>query len=234
LKTKAHPLEQLIVQNVVTSHAEDIVFALFHAERDTATFSPMTSFTGFYPVLDLLTTNGYIAAGQGNLEITGVFAAPIDENDSTAYDKLVEFIYSSHPLLRSSIGGTPQLICAQTVLKNARDAYRNKVKMFAIPTMTQVLEALREDAFCPALEIATDEALGTGSKLILQKVGNMDIGFDTSKAAQFMQVRNIYEDPNEIQFWLESMYGTRVRDVHKKIFKTNEQVNTRIDLSGDY
>jgi hypothetical protein len=234
LKSKVHPQEQLILMAMVKSHAEDVVFAMFHAERDNAVLTPMTSMTGFYPALDLLVTAGHIAAGNGNLKTTGAFAAPVDENDTDAYDNLVEFIGGANPLLKSSIGGIPQLLIAQSAMVNARDAYRNKVKAFQIPTMSQVIDALKEDAFCPALVVDTDESLGSGSKVILQKVGNMDLGFNTSKSEQFVQVRNIDRDPNVVQYWLEAAYGVRIREVHKKSFQTNEQVNTRIDLSGDY
>lgn len=233
LKTKKHPLEQMIVRDEVISHAEDVVFAAFFAERDDDVFSPATAFTGFYPLLGALVTGGLIDAGLGNLGTTGAFAMPVD-GDSDAYDNLVEFIGSAHPMLRSSQGGVPQLLLTQTVLTAVRAAYRNKVNQFQMPTMAQVLEAIREDAFAPGLLFSTHEALGTGSQLVLQKVGNMDMGFNTNKSNQFVQVRNIFEDPNEVQFWIEAAYGTRVRDVHQKVFKTNEQQNTGLDLSGDY
>ena len=106
--------------------------------------------------------------------------------------------------------------------------------MFDYPSMEQVLQSVRDDAFCPGLLFSTHEALGTGSKLVLQKVGNMDIGFNTGRSNQFMQVRNIFEDPNEVQFWIEAAYGVRIRDVHQKVFRTNEQVNTGLNLAGDY
>jgi len=234
LKTKVHPQEQIILNSIVKSHSEDVAFAMFHAERDNAVLTPMTSMTGFFPALDLLVSAGHIAAGQGNLATTGAFAAPVDANDSDAYDNLVEFIATSNPILKSTIGGIPQLLITLSALKNVRDAYRNKVKAFSMPKLSEVIEALREDSFCPALVVDTDEALGSGSKVILQKVGNMDLGFNTSKSEQFVQVRNIDRDPNVVQFWLEAAYGVRIRDVHKKLFRTNEQTNTRIDLSGDY
>lgn len=233
LKSKVHPQEQLILMAMVKSHSEDVTFAMFHAERNNAVLTPMTSMTGFYPALDLLVTAGHVAAGNGNLKTTGAFAAPV-ASDTVAYDKLVEFIGSAHPLLKSTIGGIPQLLIAQSALVNVRDAYRNKVKAYQMPTMAQVIESLKEDAFCPSLVVDTDESLGSGSKVILQKVGNMDLGFNTSKSEQFVQVRNIDRDPNVVQYWLEAAYGVRIREVHKKSFQTNEQVNTRIDLSGDY
>lgn len=234
LKSKVHPQEQLILMAMVKSHAEDVTFAMFHAERDNAVLTPMTSMTGFYPALDLLVTAGHIAAGQGNLKTTGAFAAPVDGNDTDAYDNLVEFIGGANPILKSTINGAPQLLISLSALVNVRDAYRNKVKAFQMPTMSQVIDALKEDSFCPSLVVDTDESLGSGSKVILQKVGNMDLGFNTSKSEQFVQVRNIDRDPNVVQYWLEAAYGVRIRDVHKKVFQTNEQVNTRIDLSGDY
>jgi hypothetical protein len=234
LKTKKHPLEQMIVTDEIVSHAEDVVFSAFFSERDDDVFSPATAFTGFYPLLDALVAAGLIAADLGNVGNTGALAAPANSTDVDAYEKLVEWIGSSHNMLRSSQGGVPQLLAAQSVLKNARAAYRNKVKAFQMPSMQEVLEAIREDAFCPGLIFSTHEALGTGSKLVLQKMGNMDLGFNTNKSNQFCQVRNIFEDPNEVQFWIEAAYGTRVRDVHAKVFKTNEQTNTGLDLAGDY
>lgn len=234
LKTKVHPLQQMIIESEVISHAEDIVFSLFFAERNEDVFSPATSFTGFFPVMDALVSGGYIATGLGNLKTSGAFAAPVDDTDSDAYDNLVEWIGSSHPLLLSSAGGIPQLLTAKTVLRAARAAYRNKVKSFQMPTMAQFLEGLREDTMCDSLVLSTHEALGTGSKLTLQKMGNMDLGMNTGKSKQFIQVRNIFEDPNEVQFWLEAAYGVRIRDVHAKVFKTNEQTNVGLDLAGDY
>ena len=45
--------------------------------------------------------------------------------------------------------------------------------------MQRMIELLREDAMCPALEILSHEALGQGSRLVLQKKGNMDVAFNT-------------------------------------------------------
>ena len=78
--------------------------------------------------------------------------------------------------------------------------------------MQRMIELLREDAMCPALEILSHEALGQGSRLVLQKKGNMDVAFNTQAATKFCQIRDIYEDPNEWQFWLQTGYDTRIRD----------------------
>lgn len=62
----------------------------------------------------------------------------------------------------------------------------------------------------------------------------MDLAFNTQAAARFCQIRDIYEDPNEWQFWLQSGYDTRINDWHEKVFCTNEQKNEGLDLAGDY
>lgn len=232
--TKRHPLELRVAMSMVSSFGEDLIYNMFHASRDTSGTTPATAFDGFYTKIAALQTAGELSADLGNLATTGAIADPADDTDTKAYDTLVEFVADAHPLLRSSVGGKPQLLASQGVLKSARAAYRNKVKSFQYPSLAQMVEALREDAFCPQLEVVTHEALGTGSKLVLQKEGNIDFAFNTQAASRYIEIRNIYEDPNEWQFWLQSGADTRIRDWHEKVFRTNEQANTALDLAGDY
>lgn len=232
--TKKHPLETRIAFAMVTSHIEDIVYALYHAERDEDSKSPLGAFDGFFTKLDKIIIANAVNAARGNFAISGEFNMPESETDFSAYENLVEWIGGAHNSLRSSQGGTPQLQCAETVIKAARAALHNKLRMQEYPTTQRMIELLREDAFCPTLEIVTHEALGRGSRLILQKAGNMDLAFNTQAATRFCQIRDIYTDPNEWQFWLQSGYDTRINDWHEKVFRTNEQKNESNDLAGDY
>jgi hypothetical protein len=232
--TKKHPLEYRVLQTLVISHMEDILYVLFHAERDDESTSPIGGFDGFFTKIDKMIVANAINVARGNLAISGEFLMPTDDTDYSAYENLVDWIGGAHNALRSSVGGTPQLLCSETVFKAARAAFRNKVRAHNYPKGPEMLDALREDAFCPSLEVVTNEILGRGSRLTLQKVGNMDLAFNTKAASKFVQVRAIYEDPNEWQFWLQSGYDTRVRDWHEKVFRTNEQKNENLDLSGDY
>ena len=106
----------MIISDIVKSHAEDIVFQAFHAERNEQVFSPATAFTGLFSTMDMLVTSGYIAAGENNLKTTGAFG--VAETKDQDYDRLVEFIGSADPFLRSSQTGTPQLLVTETVLKS--------------------------------------------------------------------------------------------------------------------
>ena len=231
---KKHPLETRVAFTIVKSHVEDVVYTLFHAERDEDSTSPSGAFDGLFTKADMLITTGDVNAARGNFAPSGLFALPTKDTDSAAYENLVEWIGGANTYLRSSKSGIPQLLCAETVLIAARSALRNKLSMQEYPSMQRMIELLREDAMCPALEILSHEALGQGSRLILQKKGNMDVAFNTQAATKFCQIRDIYEDPNEWQFWLQTGYDTRIRDWHEKVYRCNEQKNESLDLAGDY
>lgn len=232
--TKKHPLEEKVAFNLVKSHAEDVVYEMFTASRDDESTSPSGAFDGFYTKIDKLIIAKEVNAARGNYAVSGTFEMPLDTNDTAAYDNLVEWIGGANNYLRSSRYGIPQLLCAESVLVAARAALRNKLRLFDYPSMQKLFESIREDAMCPGLEIVSHEALGLGNRLIMQKKGNMDFAFNTQAASRFCQVRDIYTDPNEWQFWLQSGYDTRVNDWHEKVFRTNEQKNTALDLAGDY
>lgn len=233
-KTKQHPLEYKIIQTMIKTHAEDLMFALFPAERNDEGVNALSCFNGFDAIIDALITGGKITAARGNYAPTGAFDAPVDSNDTAAYENLVDFIGGAHNMLRSNIGGAPLLYIPENVLVNVRAAFRNKVKAFDMPTMEQVKTQIREDALCPGLEFISHVAIGTGNRVMLMKPGLLDFGWNTSSASQFVLVRSIYEDPNDVQFWLQASYGTRLRDWHEKVFRVNDQTNNNLNLAGDY
>ena len=183
---KKHPLETRVAFTLVKSHVEDVVYTLFHAERDEDSTSPSGAFDGLFTKADMLITTGDVNAARGNFAPSGLFALPTKDTDSAAYENLVEWIGGANTYLRSSKSGIPQLLCAETVLIAARSALRNKLSMQEYPSMQRMIELLREDAMCPALEILSHEALGQGSRLILQKKGNMDVAFNTQAATKFV------------------------------------------------
>ena len=231
-KTKKHPAEFEMIKANIQSFGEDICAAAWFGERDITKKSPLAGFNGVYTVMDLLKTAGYISEEEGNLVESGAITAPADSTSTAAYDSLVEWISSASSFLLS---GDVQLLCAKSVVFAAKKAYKNKVKAHKDPTMAEFLEALRDDTFAPGLEVSFHDALGTGSRMILTKKGNIDLGRQTGKGAEFCQVRNYSKDPNEVQFWIQDAFGTRIRDVHKKVFMTNEQTNTApAGLYGDY
>jgi hypothetical protein len=237
-KTKKHPLELTILSNIVKSYSEDVTFALFFAERDTTVMSPMTAFTGFFPKLDILVTAGEISSAKGNLKTTGAFVdpttvvSPTETTDAAAYKQLVDFVKSANPLLRNT--GEVLLYASENPIECARKSLWKMTKSFQYPTVDQLMAQLRSDAKVPGLQLVYDVTLGSGDKLMMMKPGLLDLGVSNQSDDSFVQVRNPYADPNEVQFWIQASYDTRIKDVHPKLFQTNEQVNTGVIYSGDY
>lgn len=232
-KTKKHPLEFLILKDLVTSFSEDVIFNMWHAQRDVDSPTAATAFNGFFYKLSLLATEEEIHASKGNLKTTGAFA-PASENPETStanYTRMVDFLKSAHPLLRR---GEVLLYAAENPMNAVRDDFRKLVKAFDYPSIDQVVEKLRSDANIPGLKVITDESYGSGDKLILTKPGNFDFGVGKANDSDFVQVRNPYKDPNEVQYWIQAAYDTRIIDVHKKLFLTNEQTNASVNYAGDY
>ncbi len=232
-KTKKHPHELMILSDLATSFGEDVVDNMFHAQRDEAGGTAQTSFNGFFHKLNLLITAEEISAAKKNLVTTGAFELAVDNpDDSTAnYFRMVNFIKSAHPSLR---GGKVILYAAESPMDFVRDDFRKLVRSHSYPSMEEVVAKLRSDAKCPELEVITHTSLGTGDQLILTTPGNLDFGVGKESDQKFVQVRSIAKDPNEVQFWMQAAFDTRINDVHQKLFQTNEQKNTGLDLAGDY
>jgi hypothetical protein len=229
-KTKNHPLEFLIVRSKVRTVGEDILEALFHAEYDTAVKSPMGMFKGFNTLISDEITAGEISTAKKNLISTGAISAPDDETDMEAFNKLVAFIRSANPFLRNN----GSLWITQQALWYAMDALGNKLKYKNAMEYEVFVAHLRSITGSPRLNIITHPALGSGSRLMLTIPGNLDLGMGAPDDQQFVDVRDVYEDPNIIQFWMQWTAGTRIRNIHSKEFAVNDQTNTSTELSGDY
>lgn len=231
-KTKKHPLEFLILRDIVTSFSEDVAFNLFHAQRDEQTLSPATAFNGFNYKLSLLKTVEQISAANKNLVASGKFGVVPETGDPRDdYQALVDWLRQANFFLRQ---GTVLLYASEFVMNAVRKSYKERVKAHTDPTFEDTVRLLRDDANMPGLQIISEPEYGTGSQLMLIKPGLLDVGTRNVTDGNFVSVRNPYEDPNEVQFWVQSAYDTRIQDIHPKVFMTNEEINTINDWAGDY
>ena len=235
-KTKEHPMEREIIADQIITVGEDIVDALFHSTRNLEDKTPMGMADGFNTILDKLVVAGEISLAKGNLVECDSLAAPVMSEDNligdvNAYVNLRNWLRNIDHKWRNR---PVVLYIPYNSLINVKDALENKKTSFKDVTFAQVLTLLREDAAIPKLEIVSHYALGIGDRLILTEPGNLDLGMNTFSDAGFVQVRNPYENPNHVQFWMQWEIGMRVKNLNKRGFMISDGTVTANPLSGDY
>lgn len=231
LSKKKHPLQQLITANMVLSATEDLIPALWFGKRDLADKSPMGLFDGFHEKIDAKIVSGEIATGKKNLINTGAIIDPTTAGKETeAIKQLVAFVDGLNGFLRANA----IIFMSRGTLRKAQDAlenlWTNKDVKYA-----SVLEYINAKTGSNIKAIHTDEALGTGDRIIATVAGNFDFGMNTFTDKDFVQIRDIYEDPNELQLWIQAKFGTRIIITHRKVFAVNDQTQTApSDFAGDF
>lgn len=226
---KKHPLEQLFLETKVRTVGEDIIDALFPAVRDIADKSPYGMLDGFSTMIANEIVAATISAANKNYATSGTLPAP-SNSDTIAIDNLITWIRKANfNLLKNGV-----LYMAPSALYNCQDALENKLKYRPTNGFEAFQEYLREATHSPNLRVISDSCFGSGSQLILTKPRNFDLGMNTISDSTFVQVRNPFEDPNYVQFWMQWGLGARINSVHEKEFFVNEQTNTATELAGDY
>lgn len=227
-KTKQHPWNLLMIQSIIRTFGEDVLDCTFSGERDEADKSPQGAFDGYDTLIDAFITNSKITAGIGNLKSTGDIEAVADETDVDPFNQLLAFWRAAHPQLKAK----PSILLVPSHVGDAYDdAFFNKFRNK--PSEDAYGRTYIQGTNKKCLMVRSD-IMGTGQRMILTAPGNLDFGMDSLGDEDFVQVRNPYEDPNEVQFWLQASYGTRIRSIHPKLFQINDGTPVANALSGDY
>lgn len=230
-KQKKHPLEREIIADSVITTTEDIIDSLYFATRDEDDPSPMGMSDGIYTLQDKLVTAGAISEAAGNLVACGSLATPSDGSDTTAYISARNWLRNIDPKVRNK----PVILqITNTALTNVKDALENKRNGHSDTTFGAVLEHLRGDCNIPKLMISSHYCLGTGTRLTLTTPGNFDIGFNTLNDIDFMKIRDPFEDPNLVQFWIQWEMANRIKGFHKRSLMISDGTTVSNELSGDY
>jgi hypothetical protein len=227
-KTKKHPFEVETMMAMVTTFGEDVLDCLFNGTRNISDQTPLGLFDGFETKVENAIIAGQISEANGNYADSLTFVAPQNEDDYNAYLRIRDWVRGANPyLLKNAI-----LIIPQLVARYAFDALQNKTKGKAA-TWVDFQEYLNTD--CNSnISVKVSRFVGTGDRLYLTTPGNMDFGMNTMADEKFVQIRDIYEDPNDFQYYIQADWGTRWRSFHEKVFYTNTGSLTANQLSGDY
>ena len=227
-KTKKHPWEVTMISSIIKTFAEDILDCLFQGERDDSGTTPLDAFDGYDTKIDGFITDGTITGGKNNYRPTGSIIAPTSDTDYDAYEALLDFYRGGNAMLRNK----ESLLYVPVGIGDAYDdAHFNKFRNKPTTDEYGRVELTGSGGKC---KIVRSNIMGTGQRIIQTVPGNFDFGMDSLGDESFVQVRNPFEDPNYVQFWLQAKYGTRIRSIHEKVFQVNEGSAVGVQLSGDY
>ena len=228
-KTKKHPFHVQMMMDIIKTFGEDLLDALFPGERDVSDTTPLGCFDGFETIILAAITAGDVTGGKGNYLESGTFAAPASESDTNALDYLVTWLRGANVHLKKN----STLMIPASIAEYVKDAFSNKYRYKDV-TSTALEAYLKDRCNMRNLKIVISNYMGTGDRLILTAPNNFDFGMNTKGDEKFVQVRNPYEDPNYVQYWIQGDYGCRIRSVHEKMFFTNDGSLAANRLSGDY
>ncbi len=227
-QTKEHPWQLVMLMTAVRTFSEDLLDALFPGERDTSDLSPAGCFDGFDTIINDAITAGKIRQSLNNTRVTSTVSKPADNSETDAFDILLGFYQGANKFLRQA----NSVLLIPFDMGDAYDmAYFNKFKYK--PTMDNYGRPLLEGS-SGRCSIVRSAPMGAGQRIILTVPGNLDFGMNTLGDEDFVQVRQPYEDPNDIQFWIQGDYGCRIRSFNEKVFMVNNGSPVANDLSGDY
>jgi hypothetical protein len=228
-QSKEHPFEKLIVESIARTISEDMLDALFFAERNVLVQSPAGTFDGYNKHISNAIVSGEIAVLKGNLVNIGAIAAPVDDDDTDAIDKVIEFVRSANLQLKrkpSVLQMTP------LTYQYCVDALENRFK-FKSYDINGVIAYINEKSQSK-VSLAVSDILGAGTRLTLTVPDNYDFGMDTFSDTSFIQARFPFEDPNIIQWWVQCDLGTRITDFDKKVYCISDGTVVAQSYSGDY
>lgn len=229
---KKHPLELEIIKMQVETVGEDIIDALFPAARNLQDNSPLGMFDGIDTIItDAIEVSGEISKEEGNLVESGEFPAPLTESDTIAWDRLVDWVRKAS--VKFALGQTAVIRMPIKVYSACSDALANKLRYKDV-LFEDFQRHLQDKTNFPKLLVVRHYALGSGDRVTLMVDGNIDMGMNIIGDEQFVQVRNPWEDPNLVQFWLQFDSGLRINSLHPYKFMVNEGTPVENLLSGDY
>ncbi len=228
-QSKKDPLEVEIIKASIKTFAEDVLDALFFAERDVTDLTPQGTFDGFNTLIADEKTATKISLALGNMQNTGAIIAPASSSSYAALTQLINFVRGADRMLRKY---PADLFLTNAVYNHGIDSLENRMQYKDADT--EALENYINTKCNSKIKIRTSDILGTGDNIMLTMPGLLDFGMDNQGDLDFVQIRSIKTDPNIVQFWMQADFGARINGLHKKVFCVNERAAVSDPISGDY
>lgn len=221
-----YPESELNLRVTLQDYTGDVFDNLFFGDHNGA-IEALALYDGFWTYLNQDILDGYVKP----IHLTGAIVRPTSVTDTLAWDLFVEFMDALDPALRRA----PKLIviCNPTTAAAIYSAYSHSHgdhKEMGIAGNGNYTVAEY-----PNVEIAFDDAVGVGCRLMATVPDNLEYGVDTLNPENGMSIApETSRDNDDFIIQPQSAQGTRIFRVDPKSFAVTDAAMNFRALSGDY
>lgn len=229
----SYPLSTEACEAILKTYAEDLTDNLFFGNIDIedAQKQYLTLYNGFHTNIALDIEAGIISPLNGNMVECESIEAPVDADDTEAYDIVLGVYLKADRRLQNA----PVVLCYCDVFRGIyiAQAYKNKNRghqgviyatdgTYRIPEMPNVI-------FVP------EAAFGVGDRIIFTVPKNFQYGVDTRSNQSFVKVKvGSDNDLQDVMFQIQSKQGTRVKNPLPSAFCMTNGAISENSAAGDY
>lgn len=221
-----YPQSEMNLRVALQDYTGDIFDNLFFGDVD-GDIEALALYVGFWTYLAQDIKEGYITP----IKLSGAITRPTSVTDTQAWDLFIEFMDALDPALRRA--AKLIVMCNPATASAIYSAYSHahgdhKDMGIAANGNYTVAEY-------PNVEIAFDDAVGVGCRLVATVPDNFEYGIDTLDPQNGMSIApETSRDNDDFIIQPQSSQGTRVFRVDPKNFAMTDAAMSFQALSGDY
>lgn len=221
-----YPNSELNLKVALLNFTGDLFDNLFFGNHESA--APEYSlYDGFYTYIAKDIEDGYITP----IHLSGAIVRPTGVNDTSAWDLFVQFMDALDPALRRVEG--LRILCSPATAAAIYAAYGHSHGDHKEMGITA--DGNYTVAEYPNIEIAFDDIVGIGCRLIATVPDNFEYGIDTLDPQNGMTIESeTSRDNDDFIIQPQSSQGCRVFDVSPRAFAMTDAAMTFQALSGNY
>lgn len=224
-KTYKNPAERIILMSLMSSWAEDLLDVIFHGKRNATGTTKYDLVDGYYTRIVAEKAAGRISENNLNLiQMTPI--QPSSPEDPAPFYQIEEFITKTHPVLQRS----KAILHVPVGVFNAYQLAAASVFKYTLtPDQFGMLKLPNR----PNITMYPNLAMGEGDFIMMTVPGMLQLGYDSLSDDEFVKVRNIDDDANEVTYNIQARYGLNIKSFNPKVFAVNSGDLSPIEWSGD-
>lgn len=215
---------QIMYAKAVT-WGEDLLDIIYHGKYKAEGKTKYDSFDGYETLIRKYIEDGSISEAKRNYVKTDPITPPANENDTTAFDIVDEFLAKSEIIGEAILNVTPDT--ARNIVNATFNKFRYTMTVdeFGHYILPGHLNRFR---------LNPNPAMGVGDRMILTKADIFQLGYDTQFDDPLMRFRAIDDDDQILTINYGAEYGVNILSTHYKFMQVSNGTLEPKAHAGDY